>query len=185
MWEAGVKSFKFHLKRIAGNLILTYEEFYTILTQVEAILNSRPLCPISNDPNDIEALTPGHFLVGCPLTAVPHTSLLEISANRLSRWQLVEKVNQDFWRSWTQDYLQELHQRPKKWCKQETNIAIGDLVLVKDDRAVPGSWPLARIVAVHPGKDGKVRVATIRNKYGITKRPIVKLSVLPMNDTDK
>lgn len=61
LWEAGVKSFKHHLRRILNNTTLTYEEFYTLLTQIEASLNSRPLCPISSDPNDIDALTAGHF----------------------------------------------------------------------------------------------------------------------------
>ena len=65
IWEAAVKSFKTHLKRIVGNVRLTYEETSTVLTQIEACLNSRPLVPV-NAPDDdsIEVLTPGHFLIG-------------------------------------------------------------------------------------------------------------------------
>ncbi|GFV12101.1 integrase catalytic domain-containing protein [Trichonephila clavipes] len=68
LWEAGVKSLKSHLKRVVGNNILTHEEFFTLVTQVEAVLNSRPLCSLSEDPNDDLALTPAHFLTGSPLT---------------------------------------------------------------------------------------------------------------------
>ncbi|GFU32891.1 integrase catalytic domain-containing protein [Trichonephila clavipes] len=71
LWEAGIKSTKYHLKRVVGETKLTYEEFETFLTQIEICLNSGPLTPISNDPNDISALTPGHFIIGRPLTSIP------------------------------------------------------------------------------------------------------------------
>ena len=72
LWEAAVKSFKTHLKRVVGSVKLTYEEMYTILTQIEACLNSRPLVLINSPDDDcIEILTPGHFLIGQPLTALP------------------------------------------------------------------------------------------------------------------
>lgn len=61
IWEAAVKSAKFHILRVIGETKLTFEEFSTVLAQIEAILNSRPLCPLSNDPGDLSCLTPGHF----------------------------------------------------------------------------------------------------------------------------
>ncbi|RLU18151.1 hypothetical protein DMN91_010394 [Ooceraea biroi] len=84
-WEAAVKSAKFHLKRIIGDAVLTYEEFSTLLTQIESILNSRPLCAISKDPEDLEVLTPGHFLIGEPLATIPEPSLNDVSTSRLTR----------------------------------------------------------------------------------------------------
>ena len=80
-WEAGVKAVKFHLRRIIGEALLTYEELTTLLVQIEAILNSRPLSALSDDPSDLAALTPGHFLVGSALTAVPEPSLQDIPIN--------------------------------------------------------------------------------------------------------
>lgn len=65
IWEAAVKSAKFHLKRIAAEASLKYDELSTLLTQIEAILNSRPHTPLSNDPNDLNVLTPAHFIIGC------------------------------------------------------------------------------------------------------------------------
>ncbi|XP_036347445.1 uncharacterized protein LOC118756812, partial [Rhagoletis pomonella] len=67
LWESDVKSVKIHLKRVIGETTLTYERFYTLLARIEALLNSRPLCP-SND-GEIDALTPAHFLIGQPFTA--------------------------------------------------------------------------------------------------------------------
>lgn len=87
LWEAAVKSFKGAFKRTIGTKTLQYDEMITVLTQVEAVLNSRPLTPISNDPGDFEALTPGHFLVQRPLTAIAEPNLEAVPTNRLSVWQ--------------------------------------------------------------------------------------------------
>ncbi|XP_053968790.1 uncharacterized protein LOC128870218 [Anastrepha ludens] len=70
LWEAAVKSAKYLLVRAISNALLTAEELQTLLVEVEAVLNSRPLVPLSQDPNDGEALTPAHLLVGCPLRAL-------------------------------------------------------------------------------------------------------------------
>lgn len=71
------------------NSNLKYEELETHLIQIEAILNSRSITPLSSDPKDLRSLTPGHFLIGTPLTSYPAPSLEKIFTNRLSRWQHV------------------------------------------------------------------------------------------------
>ncbi|KAL6420506.1 hypothetical protein ACFW04_013841 [Cataglyphis niger] len=65
---------------------LTFEELYTVITQIEAIVNSRPLIPMSNDLNDMDILTPGHFLIGEPLTSIPQSSVVELPTNRLNQY---------------------------------------------------------------------------------------------------
>ncbi|GFV46429.1 DUF5641 domain-containing protein [Trichonephila clavipes] len=87
LWEAGVKAFKFHLKRVVGNAHLTLEEFITILCEIEAVLNSRPLTPLTSNFDDFETLTPGHFLVGRPLTSIVEAQITNINENQLSRWE--------------------------------------------------------------------------------------------------
>ena len=74
LWEAAVKSFKTHLKRVTTNVKLTYEELSTVLTQIEACLNSRLLTRMCCDDDGVEALTPGHFLIGRPIEALPDAS---------------------------------------------------------------------------------------------------------------
>ena len=111
IWEAAVKSVKHHLRRVLGEHKLTYEELATLLAEIEACLNSRPLIPLSDDPDDLDALTPGHFLVGEAITAIPEPNLEDLPDNRLSRWQLVQKMQTAFWRLWSRDYLNTLQTR--------------------------------------------------------------------------
>ncbi|XP_036143365.1 uncharacterized protein LOC118645765 [Monomorium pharaonis] len=87
LWEAAVKSTKHHMRRVIGDSTLTYEEMSTFLTQVEACLNSRPLQPLSDDPDDVFALTLGHLLIGGPLISIPEPSLTRAVESSLSRWQ--------------------------------------------------------------------------------------------------
>ncbi|XP_018373144.1 PREDICTED: uncharacterized protein LOC108767666 [Trachymyrmex cornetzi] len=96
LWEAGVKSFKGHLRRAIGARTISRAEFATLLCQIEACLNSRPIAALSDDPSDMSALTPGHFLIGRPLIAGPEESVLEINADRLSHWQLVSSMREQF-----------------------------------------------------------------------------------------
>ncbi|KAJ8974304.1 hypothetical protein NQ317_009544, partial [Molorchus minor] len=87
-------------------------------------------------------------------------------------------LQQQFWKRWRLAYLNQLQNRPK-WCKARPNISENSLVLLKDDNVPPLEWPLARVIKVIPGNDGKVRVAQVKTKSGIYTRPITKLSVLP------
>ncbi|XP_061710659.1 uncharacterized protein LOC133520306 [Cydia pomonella] len=103
--EAGVKSCKHHLRRVIGDVKLTYEQFSTILTQCEAILNSRPLSPLSSDPQDYTPLTPAHFLVGRPLTAPACADLNDAPVHRLTRYQRVEQMRQHFWARWSKEFI--------------------------------------------------------------------------------
>lgn len=120
LWEAAVKSVKTHLRRILGDVKLTYEEFSTILYQIEAVLNSRPLAPLPNDDDGIEPLTPGHFLVGKPLTALPESPPTG-SMSLLKRWQLCKLLVNHFWKRWSLEYVTQLG-RFNKWRHPSRNI---------------------------------------------------------------
>lgn len=180
LWGAGVKSIKHHLKRVISDAKLNYEEFLTVVNLIEAIINSRPLTPLSTDVDDLAILTPGHFLIGRPITSIVEPSLISIPENRLTAWQRITKVNQLIWKSWSRDYLSHLQQR-HKWQFEKANIKKGDLVLLKDDQAATGNWHRGIILEGFPGTDGKIRVIKIKTQTGIYKRPISKVALLPMN----
>jgi hypothetical protein len=181
LWEAAIKSTKYHLNRIAGDSKYTFEEFYTILAQIEAILNSRPLQALSSDSNDLSCLTPGHFLIGDSLTSFPEKDVSNIFENRLTRYQRCVQVQQNFWKRWTKEYLNLLQNKPK-WLHSTENFKINDLVLLKEDNMKPLEWPLARVVKLIAGQDGKVRAVSLKTKNGVYTRSITKLCPLPKND---
>ncbi|XP_018406467.1 PREDICTED: uncharacterized protein LOC108782651 [Cyphomyrmex costatus] len=179
IWEAGIKSTKHHLKRVIGNALLTYEEFYSVLVQIEAILNSRPLSPLSTHPLDLQPLTPAHFIIGRTMTTVPCPNLTDINENRLSHYQRIQQVQQNFWKRWSKEFISEL-QRRTKWKTNIGTLKIGDLVLVKEDNAPPLHWRLGRVSELHPGTDSITRAATIRTAKGFIRRATVKLCPLPL-----
>lgn len=145
IWEAAVKSFKKHLKRGVGDVRLTYEEISTVLTQIEACLNSRPLVPINTpDEDSIEILTPGHFLIGQPLTTLPDPSFSYRSASLLRRWHLCQHLVRHFWKRWSLEYLSTL-QKKYKWQSPVRNLSVGDVVLLIEDEIIPTRWPLAKV----------------------------------------
>ncbi|XP_072392178.1 uncharacterized protein [Diabrotica undecimpunctata] len=183
LWESAVKSTKFHLVRLMSNSVLTFEELYTVLTQIEAILNSRPLYALSNDPNDLQPLTPGHFLIGTPLTAFPEIDVTNTPVNRLSIWKQISKIQQSFWKRWSADYLNNLQHRPK-WLLPNTDIKVNDLVLITSENTPPLRWPLARVIESISSKDGKVRIVRVRTADGEYIRPITKLIPLPLSEAD-
>lgn len=180
LWEAGVKSVKYHLKRIVGESRLTFEEMSTFVAQVEACLNSRPLCPLSDDVGDFGVLTPGHFLIGDSLLSPPEEDLIAAKVTSLNRWKFVQRMTQHFWKIWSREYLSRLQQRPK-WLHSSKNLKPGDLVLLKDENLACCKWALGRVIRTYPGSDGIVRVVDLLTQNGEKKRPITKLSVLPIN----
>ncbi|XP_070854619.1 uncharacterized protein [Drosophila suzukii] len=145
------KSFETLFYKTTATRKYIFGELSTLLTKIEACLNSRPLSPMSEDPTDLLALTPGHFFVGGPLLSI------------------VEPKD---------EYLKELHKR-NKWQVPIENQRVGDLVVIKDDNLPSNEWRLGRIDSVFPGADGNVRVVDIRTTRGIVQRLVTKEVLLP------
>lgn len=184
LWEAGVKSFKHHLRRMIGASTPTIEEFNTLLCKIEACLNSRPIAPLNDDPECYDSLTPGHFLIGTSLKSVPMPSVLDCEDNRLSRWKLVSKITEQFWRAWSLDYLHSL-QRRVKWSSRQSNVKLGELVLVKNPNLPPSKWELGRVLACFEGKDNLVRVVRVKTAQTELTRPITQLCRLPIHSASE
>lgn len=184
LWEAAVKSMKHHLKRSIGVRTLYPDELQTVFAQIEACLNSRPLTPLSNDVDDLEALTPGHFIIHRPMNALPESEVsADVPEHQLSRWQRAQRFIQSIWSRWSTQYLSTLHNRTK-WTRQHGNLAVGTLVLIKEDHLPPLKWLLGRVIQTHVGVDGNVRVVSVRTINGIFTRAISKICPLPVRSDD-
>lgn len=182
LWEAAIKAAKTYLRRIVGQAHLNYEEMYTLLVQIEAILNSRPITPLSDDPNDLSFLSPDHFLIGDILNAYAKPDLDHLQVNRLSRWQHVELLRQHFWKRWHSEYLHQLQQRTRWQASKGRQLQVGQMVLVQQQGLPPLHWILGRVSEIHPGADGITRTATILTTKGSFDRPISKLCILPFDE---
>lgn len=181
IYEAAVKSMKYHMKRIIGPRVMEYRQFQTLLCNIEAALNSRPLTPLTDDPDDLLALTPGHFLINRPFAAVPEFRYVnESNVEGKKLWIERQKMFKHFWERWHKEYLTTLQER-KKWRREKENIKIGQLVIIRDENLPPTQWKMARIVELLPGKDGLVRNVLVKAKLGVVlKRPVQKLCILPV-----
>ncbi|XP_058806332.1 uncharacterized protein LOC131672852 [Phymastichus coffea] len=185
LWEAAVKSFKYHLNRVMTNQPLTYEQLETFLKEIAAILNSRPLYVTSADPNNPLAITPAHALIGRPFDFLAEPDFVSVADNRLKPYQFISKARQDFWRKWHQEYLHELQVRTK-WLNSTATLKSGMVVVSMEDTNSPcARWPLGIVEEVHPGSDGIARVATVKMASGVYKRNITRLCVLPMEQGGK
>ena len=178
LWEAAVRSMKYHLKRVVGPLILSFEELTTVACQVEACLNSRPIIAISSHNEDgISTLTAGHFLMMKPPTAYPSDPSPMKEPNLSTKWKMCQAIIQHFWNRWHHEYLQTLQARTK-WNKIQPNLQEGDIVVLKEDKLFTCHWPIAKIIKTYPGSDGLVRVALIKTATSTYKRPVNKLALL-------
>ena len=184
IWESAVKGVKTHLKRIVSPVKLTSEEFSTVLSQIEACLNSRPLTPTNSpDDNGVTVLTPGHFLIGKPLVALPDSQLSYRSMLLLKRWHLCQQLVRHFWECWHNEYFRTLN-KYNKWHFPSRNVAVGDVVILQETGTISTKWPIARVIAVYPGLDKLVCVVTVKTPQGTYKRPVSKVAVLLPNETD-
>lgn len=130
--------------RQLGNSRLSFEDMATVLTEIEASMNSRPLVPMTEDPNDLACLTPAHFLIGANLHALPETNVREIPLGKLDHYQ---RFNQDFWHHWRTEYLQEL-QRDTMLCDENVAFRPGQMVVIVDDFQIPVRWPLQLLLCI-------------------------------------
>ena len=142
LWEAAIHSMKLLLYKVVGSHCLSMDELFTLLVEVESVLNSCPLVPLDSSPEDgVEVLTPGHFLVGKAFKSIPAVIPVHKSINVLRRWNLCQRLAADFWERWVKEYVLHL-QRFNKWSRPQHQVQVGDVVLLKDTDLFGRSWPL-------------------------------------------
>ena len=179
-WERLVRSVKIILRKVLGRARLNFEEMCTILTEAEAIINSRPLTFVHNDVDEPQPLTPAHFLVGQRLTCLPpkpfpadtnHPTANKEEMTR--RWRYRQRLMTNFWNRWRREYLLDLKSAHRCDIPQPSLLKVGDVVLIGEDNTPRQSWRLGRIQELFPGRDGLVRSCTVRTSSGtLLRRPI-------------
>ena len=203
VFERMVGLMKKCLKKIVGQAVLTQDELLTTITEVEAILNSRPISYISTEDIE-EPLTPSHLIIGrriCNLPDITESSddadfNPKLSTEQLSqRARYLKTVLDNFWRRWRMEYLLELretHRYANTRVAQNKVIAVGDIVLVYESSLPRTFWRLAKVEKLIKGTDGEIRGAFIRvksrNSSTVWKRPIQHLYYLEsyqLEDKDK
>ena len=126
LWQADVKSIMSHLRRVIGPQKLTSEAFLTLLVEIQMILNSRPIGPLSGESDDVEASTPAHLLIGSVLVSIPQPFLINSNLDSLTHWsQLVKGIRDLFWTRWSREYLNTLQQQCK-WVRSRESLSEGD-----------------------------------------------------------
>lgn len=155
---------------------LSDEVLETLFCEIEATINGRPLTKLSDDPNDLAPLTPNHLLLLRNGPILPPGKFDQNDMFR-RRWRHVQNLANVFWRKWIKLYLPEL-QRRIKWTDITTNLAIGDLVIVADEKTPRNLWPLALVKEVHAGRDGLIRSVKLRTRSTDLVRPVTKVIIL-------
>ena len=181
VWERCIRTTRKVLNAIMNEQVLDDEGISTLMCEVEAIVNGRPITKLSDDPRDMEPLTPNHLLL---LRAGPTVPPAVLSKQDIygRRWRQVQYMADVFWRRWVKEYLPSLQMR-QKWRKQHRNFAVGDVVLILDDKTPRSSWPLGRVLEVHANSnDGLVRSVKLKTRSSELIRPITKIVLLEEAD---
>lgn len=185
VWERMVQAVKRILAVTLKDEAPRVETLRAHLLEAANMLNSRPLTHISVSPDDTEALTPNHFLIGGPNAATMTSPTDAEPAWVRKQWRICRELSRRFWSQWVTEYLPELTRRSKNH-PERTELAVGDVVIVCDPSQPRGRWPLGRIESVVMGTDGRVRTAEVRTKDGIHRRPVARLAVLDVGpDSDE
>ncbi|GFV52584.1 integrase catalytic domain-containing protein [Trichonephila clavipes] len=100
------------------------------------------------------------------------------TSNHRNRWDLLQNIKRGLLKKWSSEFLSSLQPR-KKWQDAQPNLKEDDIVLIKEEDS-PGTWPMARVLQVHRGNEGLVRVATVKTQDSVFKRPVHKLRKLPI-----
>ncbi|KRY10067.1 hypothetical protein T12_5752 [Trichinella patagoniensis] len=171
-WERLIRSIKNALRKTIRGALLKYDELHTVLCEIEARINDRPLVLMGDDIAGEAALTPAHFLIGRELSR-----LLSLSAgiyrrddtsgvnHLIRRWRYQQRLTSQLWKRWKQEYVTTLTTRGR-WRKTHQEPKVGDIVLVHEPSTAWIKWPIGRIIEIHPSEDGVVRSATVKTRQG-------------------
>ena len=176
IYESLIKQTKRALRVAVGNQVPSWNEMSTVFAEVKSLINSRPLGYPSNDPNNLQPLTPKNLLLGRASSCVPQRLFEEVQ-NPRKRFECVQSLAHHFWRRFSREYVPTLMRRSKRRTKGR-QIKVGDVVLLVDFNVPRGKWELALVKEVYPGTDGVVRNVLVKTKDSELRRSVQKCCVI-------
>ncbi len=156
---------------------LTHEVLTTLMSEVMAIMNARPLLPISSDPDTLEVLSPSMLLTQKASTVPAPLGDFDMKDLYKKEWRQVQCLADAFWKAWRRDYLATLQVR-RKWMEGKRNLQEGDVVLLKDSNVKRNEWPIGLIVKTIPSSDNRVRKVEVK----IIKEGSAKVYLRPISE---
>ena len=179
-----VRSCKKAMYAVLGNRSIMKDVLSTTMCLVEQILNARPLTPLSSDVNNLESITPNHFLLGNKIVFLPYLPCAEDFVNHRKLFRQTQAYTDLIWDRFRKEYLPTLNNRQKRTCESNRILNKGDLVWLVEDSDHRGYYKLGRVTETMEGSDRTVRSATIQTKDGVYKRPVLKLAPVLSMDED-
>ncbi|XP_062709120.1 uncharacterized protein LOC134288391 [Aedes albopictus] len=183
-WERLIRTVKNNLMMVCSTKRPSDEILRNVLTEVENIVNSRPLSHVPIDDDSAPALTPNHFLLGSSSGLKPLSNLDDSGAALKQNWLTSQILANQYWKRWVSDYLPEITRR-SKWFQQVKPITVGDIVVIADPTLPRNCWPKGKIIGTRVSQDGQVRSATVRTTNGVYDRPVTKLAVLDVQRVEQ
>ena len=178
VWEREIKSVKAALQVVLKDRVLPEEVLLTVLTEVEGILNSKPLGYATSDIADPDPITPNLLLMGRRDASLPQAVYGSSDLIGRRRWKHSQVLADHFWLQFTRNYLPNLHHR-RKWCTPTPDLTADQVVMVIDPQLPRARWPIGRVTKVIPSDDGRIRAAEVNIKGTTYTRPVAKLILLP------
>lgn len=175
-YERLVRSVKTILRKILGRTSLVVEELETVLTEIESVINHRPLTSIQGD--DSIVLSPAHFLIGKKLTNLPPVKYSDHKSSStkeilLKTYRYREKLLNTFWKIFFKDYLLNLKSvNCVKNHEAKVDLNVNDIVIIHDEHLPRNMWRLGKVIKTFTGRDGLIRSCEVKTEKGIIKRPL-------------
>lgn len=173
--ERLVRTVKTPLRIVVGSARLTRAQLTIILTEIEAVVNNRPLAVTTDDPNDWVPISPAELVNGRRMEQLPDPRAPKRATSFAHLWKRRQAILNQFWKRWTNDYLLEQSVR-KIWQSRKEIDIMGKIVLIKDDNLSRNEWKIGRIIEILPSKDGLVRNVVVKTPTSTLRRAVQKLA---------
>ncbi|XP_065189425.1 uncharacterized protein LOC135820049 [Sycon ciliatum] len=198
VYERLVSIVKRALRKSLGRCLLTLDQLATLTTEVEGMINTRPLTYVDNDEvSSFSPLTPSHFLCGGGTATGFQTDSdeedgPETPAAKVTRMWKRQQIQLDVaWNVWEDEYLPALREASMSQHRQSRSSiprtpTVGEVVVIQETGQPRGSWRLGRVVEILPGVDGQVRAVKLKTakSKAVLSRPISKLYPLELHVVD-